>query len=56
MDVKDLPDIIETMENKEKMAQISFIIRCSCEGLISHEKADIEINKIIRSKNDKWKQ
>ena len=56
MDIKDLPDIIETMDNKEKMAQISFIIQSSCKGLISYDEADIEINKIIRSKNNDWKQ
>ena len=56
IDVSDLPGIIETMNNKEKMAQISFIIQSSCKGLISYDEADIEINKIIRSKNDEWKQ
>ncbi len=56
MDIKDLPAIIETMDNKEKKAQISFIIKCSCDGSISHDEADEEINKIIRSKNNEWKQ
>ena len=56
MDLKDLPAIMETMDNKEKMAQISFIIKCSCAGEISHDEADAQINKIIRSRNDEWKQ
>ena len=56
MDIKDLPSIIETFNNQEKIDQISYVIRCACKGLISHDQADVEINKIIRSKNNDWKQ
>ena len=56
MDIKDLPAIIETMNNKEKLDQISFIIQSSCNGFISPDEADLQIDKIIRSKNDSWKQ
>ena len=55
-DIKDLPAIIATMDDPEKLDQISFIIQTSCKGLISHEEADEQINKIIRSKNNEWKQ
>ena len=56
MTIEDLSAIIETMKNKEKLAQINFIIQCSNEGSISHKKADIQINKIIRANNNEWKQ
>lgn len=56
MDVKDLPQLLETFDNQEKLDQISYVIRCACKGSISHDQADIEIDKIIRSKNDDWKQ
>lgn len=56
IDINDLSGIIETMNNKEKLEQINFIIRCSCEGSITHEEADRQINKIIRAKNNEWKQ
>ena len=55
MDVKDLPSIIEAFNNQEKLDQISYIIRCACEGSITHDRADVEIDKIIRSKNNDWK-
>lgn len=56
MDIKDLPALIETMNNKEKLDQINFIIKSSCDGFISFDEADLQIDNIIRSKNDEWKQ
>jgi hypothetical protein len=56
MDIEDVPAIVKTVDNKEKLDRINFIIQCSCEGLISFDEAESQIDKIIRSKNDKWKQ
>jgi len=53
-DISDLPAIIETMGNKEKMDKISFIIKCSCKGLLSFDEVDLQIDRIIHSEDDDW--
>ena len=39
MDFKDSPQLFETFSNQEKLDQISYVIRCACEGLMSHDQA-----------------
>jgi len=53
-DISDLPAIIETMGNKEKLAKISFIIKSSCAGLITFDEVDLQIDRIIHSEDDDW--
>lgn len=48
MDITDLPALLATFHNKEKLDRISFIVESVNQGLISVEQADIEIDKIIR--------
>ncbi len=49
MDETDLPAIMTTLGNKEKMDKISFVINCANKGLITFDEADEQINSIIRA-------
>ncbi len=53
-DIDDLPAIIETMGNKEKMDKISFIIKSSCAGLLTFDEVDLQIDRIIHSEDNDW--
>lgn len=48
MDITDMPALLATFTNQEKLDRINFIVDMKNQGLISIEQADIEIDKIIR--------
>ena len=54
-DISDLPAILETMGNKEKMDEIHLIIGYSRKGLISFDEADRQIDEVIHSTDANWK-
>ena len=56
MDETDLPEIMATIGNKEKMGKINFVISCANKKLITFDEADEQINSIIRAKTltNKW--
>ncbi len=47
MDVKDVPAILATFTDQEKLDRINFIVEAVNQGFMSQELADIEIDKII---------
>ena len=48
METKDLPAVFATFFDQEKLDRIGFVVESFNQGLLSLERADMEIDKIIR--------
>lgn len=49
-DITDLPAIIGTLEDPERLKEIQFIVDCCNEKLISFDEAEVMIDKVIYRK------
>ena len=48
VDIRDMPAIVATFTDQEKLDRIGFVVESVNQGLLSQDLADIEIDKIIR--------